>query len=311
MVCRPPPSADPTTSGATSVGPAASAVPLQPLSPGCPHPEPSHVATLKRLLRKSGFSRGAALEMSGCVRESTARLYQAKWLSFFGWCRGRGVAPVNATIPLIVDFFIHLRRDKGLSVSVINGYRATLNSFLTLKGLDLSTSRELSILFRSFSRSVPHGELRPPAWDVALVLQSLTGPPYEPLRMVDERFLAHKTLFLLALASAKRICELHALSFCISHSKGWSEASFRFVPGFVAKTQDASSHNPWFEGFCVPALPKSALILTLDSHVRCERSGVTWSALLSIVRNASGCSSPQDVSRRRSLRTRFPSGSGR
>ena len=258
VVCGPPPSADPTTSGATPVGPAASAAPLQLLPPGCPCIEPSRVATLQRLLRKSGVSRGAALEMSGCIRESTARLYQAKWLSFCGWCRRRGTAPVNATVPLIVDFFIHLRRDWGLSVSAIKGYRATLNSVLTLKGLDLATSRELSMLSRSFSRSARPGELRPPAWDFALVLQSRTGPPYELLRTVDERFLAHKTLFILALASAKRVGELHALSFHVSHSEGWSEASFRFVPGFVAKTQDASSHDPRFEGFCVPTLPKSS-----------------------------------------------------
>ena len=80
VVCGPP-SVDPTTSGTTSVGPAASAAPLQPLPPGRPRLEPSCVATLKRLPQKSGFLRGAALEMSSCVRESTARLYQAKWLS--------------------------------------------------------------------------------------------------------------------------------------------------------------------------------------------------------------------------------------
>ena len=91
--------------------------------------------------------------MSGCVRESTARLYQAEWLNFCGWCRGRGVASVNATVPLIVDFFIHLRKDRGLSVSVVKGCHSTLNSVLTLKGLDLAASRELSMLFRSFSRS--------------------------------------------------------------------------------------------------------------------------------------------------------------
>ena len=84
VVCGPPPPADPTTCGATSVGPAASAAPLKPLPPRRPRTEPSRVATLKRLLRKSGFSRGAALEMSGCIRESTAHLYQAKWLSFCG-----------------------------------------------------------------------------------------------------------------------------------------------------------------------------------------------------------------------------------
>ena len=155
LLTQPPPALPPA-------GPAASAAPLQLLPPGRPRAEPSHVATLKCLLRKSGFSRGAALEMSGCVRESTARLYQAKWLSFCGWCRGRDVAPVNATVPLIVNFFIHLRKDRGLSVSAIKGYRATLNSVLTLKGLDLAASRELSMLFRSFPRSVCPGELHPP-----------------------------------------------------------------------------------------------------------------------------------------------------
>ena len=113
------------------------------------------------------------------------------------------------------------------------------------------------MLLRSFSRSVNPVELRPPAWDVALVLQSLTGAPYEPLRTCDERFLAQKTLFLLALASAKRIGELHALSYCVSHTRGWAEVSFSFVPGFVARTQDPSSLAPRFEGFSVPALPNA------------------------------------------------------
>ena len=108
------------------------------------------------------------------------------------------------------------------------------------------------MLLRSFSRSVDPVELRPPAWDVALVLQSLTGAPYEPLRTCKKRFLAQKTLFLLALASAKRIGELHALSHRVSHSRGWAEASFSFVPGFVAKTQDPSSLAPRFVGFSVP-----------------------------------------------------------
>ena len=110
------------------------------------------------------------------------------------------------------------------------------------------------MLLCSFSRSVDPVELCPPAWDVALVLQSLTGAPYEPLRTCDVRFLAQKTLFLLALASAKRIGELHALSYRVSHSRGWAEVSFSFVPGFVAKTQDPSSLAPRFEGFTVPAL---------------------------------------------------------
>ena len=137
------------------------------------------------------------------------------------------------------------------------GYCSALNSVLALKGRDLAASREITTLLRSFARSVNPVELRPPAWDVSLVLQSLTGAPYEPLRTCDERFLAQKTLFLLALASAKRIGELHALSYRVSHTRDWGEVSFAFVTGFVAKTQDPSSLAPRFEGFTVPALPNA------------------------------------------------------
>ena len=251
VVCRPSSSTDPTTSRPALVGQSAPAAPLQPLPPRRPRTEPSRVATLKRHFRKLGFSGRAARVLSGCLRYSTSRLYQSRWQIFCGWCCGRGVAPVNATVPVVVDFLIHLRHDKGLSVSAVKGYSSALNSVLALKGRDLASSREITILLRSFSRSVNPVELRPPAWDVALVLQSLTGAPYEPLRTCDERFLAQKTLFLLALASAKHIGELHALLYRVSHTRGWAEDSFSFVPGFVAKTQDPSSLAPRFEGFSV------------------------------------------------------------
>ena len=180
VVRRPSSSTDPTTSRPALVGQPAPAAPLQPLPPRRPHAEPSRVATLKRHFRKSGFSGRAAGVLSGCLRSSTSRLYQSRWQIFCGWCRGRGVAPVNATVPVVVDFLIHLRHDKGLSTSAVKGYSSALNSVLALKGRDLASSREITMLLRSFSRSVNPVELRPPAWDVALVLQSLTGAPYEP-----------------------------------------------------------------------------------------------------------------------------------
>ena len=156
-----------------------------------------------------------------------------------------------------MDFLIHLRRDNGFSLSALKGYRSAINSVLALKGTDLTESLELTMLFRSFAKSCPIANLHPLAWDVALVLNSLTAAPYEPLKDAEERLLAHKTLFLLALASAKRVGELHALSHCVSHSVGWKEVSFSFVPGFVAKSQDQSCLDPRFESFTIPALPKS------------------------------------------------------
>ena len=250
-------SSDPTTPGSALLGQAASATPLQFVPSRRPRAEPSRVERFKRHYRKSGFLGRATRVIAWVLRESSTRLYQLRWKIFCGWCRGRGVAPVNATVPVVVDFLIHLCQDKGLSVSAVKGYCSALNSVLALKGRDLASSHEITTVLRSFSRSVNPVELRPPAWDVSLVLQSLTGAPYEPLQTREERFLAQKTLFLLALASAKRIGELHALSFRVSHTRNWGEVSFAFVTGFVAKTEDPSSLAPRFEGFSVPAIPNA------------------------------------------------------
>ena len=140
VVRRPSSSTDPTTSRPALVGQSASAAPLQPLPP-------SRVATLKRHFRKSGFSGRAARVLSGCLRSSTSRLYQSRWQIFCGWCRGRGVAPVNATVPVVVDFLIHLHHDKGLSVSAVKGYSSALNLVLALKGRDLAHLGKLRCFF--------------------------------------------------------------------------------------------------------------------------------------------------------------------
>ena len=171
LVRRPPPPADPTSPGTTAVGLPSAPTPLPSVPRRRPRPEPSRVETVKRLLRKSGLSRRASRQLSLCVRESTARLYESQWLSFCGWCRGRSITLIDATIPVIVDFLIHLREDKGFSLSALKGYRSTINSVFTLKGLDLANSKELSMLFRSFAKTCSPLDLRPPAWDVVLILQ--------------------------------------------------------------------------------------------------------------------------------------------
>ena len=96
---------------------------------------------------------------------------------FCGWCRSRGVASVNATVPLVMDFLIHLRPDTVLFVSAVEGSSTALTSVLALKSWDLASSQEVTMLLRCFSRCLVPFELLPPAWDVSVVLQSLTGAP--------------------------------------------------------------------------------------------------------------------------------------
>ena len=69
----------------------------------------------------------------------------------------------------------------------------------------------------SFEISAPRPLLHSPPWDLDKVLEYLSGPPFEPLAETSFRNKTRKALFLLAMATAKRIGELQALSFSVSH----------------------------------------------------------------------------------------------
>ena len=62
--------------------------------------------------------------------------------------------------------------------------------------------------------------LRPPAWDLSKVLKYLVSPAFEPLSQAPFRALTLKTLFLLTLATAKRVGELQALSSVVTFVGG-------------------------------------------------------------------------------------------
>ncbi|XP_076049118.1 uncharacterized protein LOC143029868 [Oratosquilla oratoria] len=221
----------------------------EPVSPGT-----SRVQTMVRILLEKGFPKEVAEDMSSPIRSSSAALYQGKWNAFAEWCHSRAIAPEQATIPLIASFFHFLRKSKKISLSAVQGYRAALNQVFSLKGMDLALSPEISMLFRHFRKSCPPREITSPPWDVALVLNALRGPPYEPLRDANFKDLTLKTVFLLALASSKRVGELHAISYRVAHSKGWQEVSFTFLPQFVAKNQDPAKADPRFWSFSIPSL---------------------------------------------------------
>ncbi|XP_068228355.1 uncharacterized protein [Palaemon carinicauda] len=59
---------------------------------------------------------------------------------------------------------------------------------------------------------VPKISISPPMWDLNVVLKLLAGAPFEPLRLASLQDLTAKTLFLVTLATAKRLGEIQAIS---------------------------------------------------------------------------------------------------
>lgn len=57
----------------------------------------------------------------------------------------------------------------------------------------------------------PTVRVRPPPWDLLLVLRCLTRPPFEPAATIELRLLSWKVLFLVAITSARRVSKLAAL----------------------------------------------------------------------------------------------------
>ena len=168
--------------------------------------------------------------------------YQYKWKKFREWCKREGHTVSNPSSQKFADFFVFLRQDCRLSVTAIKGYKAMLNGVFALKGFDLSTDPVLREIIKTCSRQVQRPPCRAPSWNVDVVLKSLTCPPFEPLHHASLRDLTKKTLFLVALATAKRVGELHALS-QVTASRG-HDLILSYLPEFVAKTETALNPIP-------------------------------------------------------------------
>ena len=156
-------------------------------------------------------------------------------------------------IPQVAEFFF-LRQELGLSVPALKSYRAVLNQVFSLTGMDLAASSVVSLMFRSYKRSCPLREIRPLDWNFSLVLRCLSRAPFEPLKLASNKHLTWKTSFVHDLMSAKRVSELHSLSFMVRHLRSWKSCTFSFLPNFMAKTQNLYIPGSRFEEFSVPSL---------------------------------------------------------
>ena len=210
--------------------------------PGSPSAQASCLATLQRFTRAAGFSSAVAEQASLARRPSSRAVYQARWSIYRDWCHSQGHSVSRPTLAKVADFLCWLRHARGLSVSSLHGYRSTLSAVFRFHLPSLSSNPVIRDLLRSFRLSSAERVMRPPAWDLSKVLTYLVSPAFEPLSQASFRALAMKTLFLLALATAKRVGELQALSSIVTFVAG--DACLSYIPQFVAKSESLTRSIP-------------------------------------------------------------------
>ena len=194
-----------------------------------------------RHYKAAGFSEEVSRLAAAPRRPSTNRMYDDRWLRFARWAAGQGFDPVDSTAAQIASFLFTLFDTHGLSAQTVKGYRTCLGSVLN------RTGKAKVVLHKTISDMIASMELqRPrvtpilPQWDLGIVLEALSKPPYEPLREASFKHLTLKAVFLLAMASAGRRSELHALRFdqnYIQFKPKGAGVTLYFSPEFMRKNQ--------------------------------------------------------------------------
>ena len=201
----------------------------------------SRLGIVKQSLRDRQFSSDVAVHVSKARRESTVKVYDAKWQIFRRWADQRKIDPIQATPQIVADFLTFLFSVKKCQVSTIKGYRSTISNTLKYKtGYDFGSHPVLSELIKSFAIQRPVDQPLAPKWDLAFVLTHMCKAPFEPLDKASLFYLSVKTVFLVTLATARRVSEVHALSIDSDHlrfSNLDGSLMLRTQVGFLAKNQ--------------------------------------------------------------------------
>ena len=184
----------------------------QDMAPKSPGPEPSCMALERQHLTSLGLEGGVVETLQALRAPSTQLQYKSKWRVFRDWCHAKNKDPLTFHISVILSFLQHLFV-LGRAESTIRGYLAAVSTVHDkCEGFSPGAHPLASQFLRGVRwRHPPQKHLLPP-WDLQVVLGALCLPTFEPLSSIDLRLLCWKTVFILAIASAKRVSELTTLS---------------------------------------------------------------------------------------------------
>ena len=259
----------------------------------------SRLATLEAIYISDGFSALASELIAKPQRVSTINLYQNRWKQFLRWFKSIEKHPAECTLSIFMDYLVHLSVS-GLGPEAIKGHRAAIGPIYKALGwFDSSKDIHLSLLLRRFRLDKPRTRIACPRWNLELVLNSFLKYPYvDPTSgsdyHVELKWLTLKCVFLVALATGRRVSCLRALEYDFIVGRGNDHnqqvISLNTLPEFRAKNQ---RHCDASERIVIPGIahlnpreperllcPVRCLRIyakrTADRHTGCLRLFVNW-----------------------------------
>ena len=207
-------------------------------------------------MRNKGFSQKVIDRMSMARSCSTNKVYRSKWRLFEQFCTDRNLDAFQASAPTVADFLTFCFETREAQPATLQGYRSAIGAVLKLSaGFNPGQDDILSQLIKSFFRERPVRDKTFLSWDVNLVLHYLKHGKLGPSANLSLRDLTLKTVFLLALATGKRCCEIHALDNNLFRIQGdWASVSLKPRADFIGKTHFTTRGAGTFTEIILPAL---------------------------------------------------------
>ncbi|XP_041437519.1 uncharacterized protein LOC108707890 isoform X1 [Xenopus laevis] len=187
----------------------------------------SSLETERLKLNRLGLSDSTVSTILASKKKSTHLKYARTWEVFIDWCKARGHDPLRISEVTIIEF-LQAGVERNLSISTLKGQVTAISAHTDFHW---ASGILLKRFFQGLKKLCPIIRSEVPPWDLSLVLKALMEHTFEPLEEASLKNLCLKTVFLLAITSARRVGELQALS--IKSSK----LSF-FPDKVVLRTED-------------------------------------------------------------------------
>ncbi len=205
---------------------------------------------------------------------STRHAYALKWNLFVEWCSFHREDPRRCPIRVVLSF-LQQGLERRLSPSTLKVYVAVIASnHDPVEGKPVGKHDWVVKFLRGARRLNPPRPPSIPSWDLSLVLRALQQGPFEPLQTVEPKFLSMKTLLLLALASIKRVGDLHAFSVddsCLQFGPADSQIILRPRPGYVPKVPTTPFRDQVVSLQALPLEDRTQSFRTSDQRSPAER----------------------------------------
>ena len=108
-------------------------------------------------------------------------MYEDRWLRFTNWATQKGIDPLGPTAAQIAAFLYEFFDTHGLSPQTIKGFRSCSASVLSRTGkVTAVQAKTISDMIMSMNLQRPRLSPHILQWDLGIVLEALSKPPYEP-----------------------------------------------------------------------------------------------------------------------------------